>query len=261
MTLESGARIGQYEIRGPLGAGGMGVVYRAFDTRLTRDVAIKLLSGAPTADGRLLHEARAIAALNHRHICTVYEVGAADGVSFIAMELVDGRSLRDLVATGRWPAERVCRIGRELAEALEHAHAHNIIHRDFKTANVMMTADGHAKVVDFGIAVRTAGFADSTQTLEVSVADGRVSGTVPYMAPEVLQGAMPSARSDLGIGHGALRADLRAVAVQWKERVRGDCRDSAGPSPAAAPGHARGTRTDHRALPGEGTGRPPGARR
>src|SRR5262245_61282049 len=123
MTLEPGARIGQYEIRGPLGAGGMGVVYRAYDTRLARDVAIKLLGRSETPDRRLLHEARAIAALNHRNICTVYEVGAAEGVSFIAMELIEGRSLRDLLGGGRWAAERVCRVGRELAEALEHAHA------------------------------------------------------------------------------------------------------------------------------------------
>src|SRR5678816_2736504 len=117
------------EIVDPLAAGGMGVVYRARDTRLGRDVAVKLLPGIadgdPAARARLLHEARTAASLNHAHICTVHDVGDADGVPFIAMELVDGESLQHTIRRGRFSAERACRIGRQLAEALEYAHAHN----------------------------------------------------------------------------------------------------------------------------------------
>ena len=130
----------------------MGVMYRAHDTRLRRDVALKLLgTDRDTNQDDLLREARTIAALNHPHICTVHEVDTVEGVSFIAMELVEGESLRSVIASGRCSAERVWRIGRQLADALEHAHAHGVIHRDFKTANVMITPEGRAKVVDFGI--------------------------------------------------------------------------------------------------------------
>ena len=197
MTLLPGARVGSYEIAARIDAGGMGVLYRAHDTRLRRDVALKLLgTDRDTNHDDLLREARTIAALNHPHICTVHEVDTVDGVSFIAMELIEGESLRSVIASGRCSAERVWRIGRQLADALEHAHAHGVIHRDFKTANVMITPDGRAKVVDFGISLRTAAPTEHTATAGAE-ADPRISGTIPYLAPELLRGGWPDARSDI----------------------------------------------------------------
>ncbi len=197
MTLLPGARVGSYEIAARIDAGGMGVLYRAHDTRLRRDVALKLLgTDRDTNHDDLLREARTIAALNHPHICTVHEVDTVDGVSFIAMELIEGESLRSVIASGRCSAERVWRIGRQLADALEHAHAHGVIHRDFKTANVMITPDGRAKVVDFGISLRTAAPTEHTATAGAE-ADPRISGTIPYLAPELLRGEWPAARSDI----------------------------------------------------------------
>jgi eukaryotic-like serine/threonine-protein kinase len=198
MTLPQGARVGAYEIAARIGAGGMGVVYRAHDTRLRRDVALKLLStDGDTNQDDLLHEARMIAALNHPHICTVHDVGVADGMSYIAMELIDGESLRSIIPSSRWSADRVWRIGRQLADALEHAHAHGVIHRDFKTTNVMMTGDGRAKIVDFGISAGAPEPTDHTVTAGILEPGAAISGTVPYMAPEVLQGEWPSTRSDI----------------------------------------------------------------
>jgi Tol biopolymer transport system component len=198
MTLTPGTRVGPYAITDRIGAGGMGVVYRAHDSRLRRDVALKLLSLDRHGNhDAILREARTIAALNHPHICTVHEVGVADGVSFIAMEFIEGESLSTIIRSNRWSADRVWRVGRQLAEALEHAHAHGVIHRDFKTANVMVTTDGRVKVVDFGIAVRALAVAGETVTAGVLEAGAPITGTVPYMAPEVLQGAPPDARSDI----------------------------------------------------------------
>jgi serine/threonine protein kinase len=198
MTVLPGAHIGPYRIVDQIGAGGMGVVYRAHDTRLRRDVALKLLgSDRDSQQQDLLREARTIAALNHPHICTVHEVGTADGVSFIAMELVDGESLRSIIRSIRWSSDRVWRLGRQLADALEHAHTHGVIHRDFKTANVMITGDGRAKVVDFGIAVRAPAATEHTVTAGNLESGAQIPGTVAYMAPEVLQGTAPDIRSDI----------------------------------------------------------------
>jgi serine/threonine protein kinase len=159
----------------------MGLVYRARDTRLRRDVALKILrpsrdDGRP-AGNSLLREARAAAALNHPNICTVHEVGEIDGTSFIAMELVAGTSLQAILARGRLTAARVTRIGRQLADALEHAHANGVVHRDFKSANVVITADGRAKVLDFGIAARTPEALAATATLTMADDDVAIAGT------------------------------------------------------------------------------------
>jgi Tol biopolymer transport system component len=201
MPLEAGSRLGPYEIIAPLGAGGMGVVYRARDPRLGRDVAIKLLpeiaGSSPDAGAQLLREARTAASLNHPHICTVYDVGDANGVPFIAMELVEGETLRDSISHGRFSADRACRIGKQLAEGLEYAHAHGVIHRDFKSANVVLMPNQHAKIMDFGIAVRAAAPTDHTRTAGTDQAAFKFAGTIGYMAPEALQGAPASVRSDI----------------------------------------------------------------
>jgi Tol biopolymer transport system component len=198
VPLAAGSRLGRYEIVGVLGAGGMGIVYRARDPRLDRDVAIKLLpdiaEGDLAARTRLLHEARTAASLNHPNICSVYDVGDSDGGPFIAMELMEGETLRDTIRRGRLSPDRVCSIGIQLARALEFAHSCNVVHRDFKSANVMMMP-GTAKVMDFGIATREAAPTDSTRTSAGSPPG--VAGTIAYMAPEVLQGAAAGVRSDI----------------------------------------------------------------
>jgi serine/threonine protein kinase len=177
----------------------MGVVYRATDTRLRRDVALKLLSdsveGAAAGTERLLREARLAATLNHPNICTVHEVGEHDGLPFMALELIDGESLRVVLRRGPLPAERAYRLGHELADAIEHAHAHGVIHGDLKSANIMLTRDGRAKVLDFGIARRASGPLDETRTMTRE--DEGVAGTPAYMAPELLQGQPPSVRTDI----------------------------------------------------------------
>ena len=199
MSLEAGSKFGVYEIVAPLGRGGMGTVYRARDTRLQRDVAIKFLNEPGLAQaGRsaraLLHEARAVSALNHPNICTVYEVGDRDGESYIAMEHVEGRTLGGIISGGALPIETAVRIGMQIADALEHAHERNLIHRDLKSANVIVTPRGSAKVLDFGLATRMTAAADMTRS--GTLGEPGIAGTVAYMAPEALRGEI-DARSDI----------------------------------------------------------------
>ena len=197
--MNPGSRFGPYEILAPLGTGGMGAVYRATDTRLRRDVAIKLLNQASGAGdaARLLREARLAATLNHPHVCTIHEVGEVDGTPFMAMELVGGETLQAVLQRGPLDADRLCRIGGQLADALEHAHVNGIVHGDFKSANVMIAADGRAKVLDFGIARRVADAGDVTRTATVQDAQSAHAGTLSYMAPEQLSGGEPSVKSDI----------------------------------------------------------------
>src|SRR5262245_55963788 len=155
MTLVAGARLGTYEILGPLGAGGMGEVYRARDTRLGREAAIKVLPlgdiGDEAARRRLVREARTASQLNHPHAGTIYEVGDADGLTYIAMERVEGPPLNLLIGTRGLPTETVVRYGTQLADALSYAHERGVIHRDLKCANAVVTEDGRVKVLDFGL--------------------------------------------------------------------------------------------------------------
>ncbi len=198
-----GRTLGDYRIVDKLGAGGMGEVYRAHDAKLERDVALKVLPGDRFADdtarARLLREARAAARLNHPHICTVYEVGEADGQAFIAMELVEGEPLSARLARGPLPAEQTARYALQLADALAHAHERGVVHRDFKSANVVVTPDGRAKVLDFGLArqVRDGQIDEATKSQVSLTAAGAVMGTLAYMAPEQLRGEPADARSDI----------------------------------------------------------------
>ena len=150
--------LAHYRITDKLGAGGMGEVYRARDEQLDRDVAIKVLPASsfedPVARARLLQEARAAAALNHPHICTVHEVGEADGQTYIAMELVDGQPLSERLRAGPLHADQVMRYGLQLADALAHAHERGVVHRDLKSANIIVRPDGRLEVLDFGLAKR-----------------------------------------------------------------------------------------------------------
>ncbi|HET9262607.1 MAG TPA: protein kinase [Vicinamibacterales bacterium] len=201
MALAPGTRLGPYEITSALGAGGMGEVYRARDVRLERQVAIKLLVSADAGDAadRLLREARSASALNHPNICTLHEIGDADGHPFIVMELVEGESLDRRLAGQGLGLPAVLRLGAQIAAGLEHAHARGIVHRDLKSANVAVTSDGRAKILDFGIARRipTSDLANATRAAATLTSQKEIAGTLSYMAPEVLQGQPADARSDL----------------------------------------------------------------
>lgn len=198
-----GTQLGQYRIESQLGAGGMGVVYRAFDTRLERRVAIKLFSNqlsTPQARQRLMHEARSASALNHPNVCTVYEVGESGDTMYLVMEFVEGRTLTAMIPAGGLPVGTIVRYGSQIAGALAHAHERGVVHRDLKCANVVVTPDGHAKVLDFGIAQRQFQESDPAADTETQVsflAPGHVAGTLSYMSPEALRGEMVDGRADI----------------------------------------------------------------
>ena len=198
-----GQTISHYEILEKLGEGGMGVVYRAHDESLDRDVALKILPPGslsdPAARALLTREARTASQLNHANICTIYEVGEVEGQAYIAMELVAGQPLNARLAAGPLPAEHVLRYGLQLAEALRHAHERGVVHRDLKSANVMITAEGHAKVLDFGLAKRLSEneLDEATRSQATLTAPGALVGTLAYMSPEQLRGRPADARSDI----------------------------------------------------------------
>jgi len=199
-----GQRFGHYVIEQKLGEGGMGVVYRAKDEKLQRDVALKFLgtlaTGSSASHERALQEARAISALNHPNICTVYEVDEVDGKPFIAMEYIEGRLLSLEIPSTGMSLEQVERYGLQLADALQHAHTRGIIHRDLKAANVILTPSGRLKVLDFGISrkVDPGSGGNETTLLDQSwESQHTFTGTLPYMAPEVLKGQDADVRSDI----------------------------------------------------------------
>jgi serine/threonine protein kinase len=201
MALSPGTRIGQYEVLAQLGAGGMGEVYRAHDSRLGRDVALKVLHPDVARDEvrleRFTREARAVAALNHPHIVTIYSTENVDGVRFLTMELVEGETLAALVAVDRLPIERFLEIALALSDALSAAHQKQITHRDLKPGNIMVSHDGRVKILDFGLARVGGSGIDIGATREAVTQVGMVVGTIPYMAPEQVEGHATDARSDL----------------------------------------------------------------
>ena len=198
-----GETLGHYTIDARLGEGGMGVVYRAHDSRLQRTVAIKLIGGSATGSSaaehaRLLDEARAVSALNHPNICTVFEVGEVEGRAYIAMEYVEGQPLSQNVPHGGLPIETVVRYGTQIADALAHAHTRGVIHRDLKTANIVISGQGSAKVLDFGLARRIEVRGGDEATKSIELAESSVLlGTLAYVAPEVLLGQAADVRSDI----------------------------------------------------------------
>jgi len=206
VPLTIGTTLGPYEVLGPLGAGGMGEVYRARDTRLARDVAIKVLpatvASSPERLARFEREAKTVAGLNHPNIVVLYSIEEADGTRFLTMELVDGRDLSNLVSAGGLPVDQVLDVAIALSDALVAAHEKGVVHRDLKPANVMLTREGRVKVLDFGLAKLAMPDVNSELTQAATVAsplstDGQVVGTVPYMAPEQIRGETVDARSDL----------------------------------------------------------------
>jgi serine/threonine-protein kinase len=202
MSMTAGTKLGRYEIRAQLGAGGMGEVYLAEDTQLGRRVAIKLL---PTetisnehARKRLVREARAAAKLDHPTICSVYEVGEEGGHSFIVMQYLEGETLDTRMTRKPLEMKESLTIASQVADALSEAHAHGIIHRDIKPSNIILTPRGQAKVMDFGLARMTTGATDSeAETQSLLTTPGAVIGTVPYMSPEQVRGESLDARSDI----------------------------------------------------------------
>ena len=205
MPLAPGTRLGPYEIVAPAGAGGMGEVYRARDTRLDRTVAIKVLPehlSAPQARQRFEREARAISALSHPHICTLHDVGSHEGADYLVMEYLDGESLADRLRRGAMPTESLLRCATEIADALDRAHRSGIVHRDLKPGNVMLTKAG-SKLLDFGLArcalpLTASGQLTHSPTLTRPLtAEGSIVGTFQYMAPEQLEGKEADARSDI----------------------------------------------------------------
>src|SRR3984885_219813 len=203
MALTSGTNLGPYEILSPIGAGGMGEVYRARDTRLGRDIAIKVLPGALAHDAdrlrRFEQEARTIAALNHPNILGIHDIGVHDGAPFLVSEFLEGQTLREKLISGPMPVRRAIEYALGIAQGLAAAHEKGIVHRDLKPENVFVTRDGRIKVLDFGLAklVRqeenheTAVTLTSTPTLP-----GTVMGTVGYMSPEQVRGEPIDPRSD-----------------------------------------------------------------
>ena len=198
-----GQTLGHYRIVERIGAGGMGVVYRARDEPLGRDIALKVLPSGAIADdsarSALLREARLASALNHAHIATIYEVGEADGQAYIAMELVAGNPLRAVLPPRGLPIETLLRYAAQISAALAHAHERRIVHRDLKSANVIITPDGQAKVLDFGLAQRLPeeDLTEVTRSTGTLNETGALTGTLPYMAPEVLSGQPADTRSDI----------------------------------------------------------------
>src|ERR1700733_15374619 len=195
MALTSGTKIGPYEIQSPLGAGGMGEVYRARDTRLGRDVAIKVLPEGVAKDAdrlwRFEQEARTIAALSHPNILGIHDIGKHDGAPFLVSELLEGQTLREKLEVGPLPVKRAIEYALGIAQGLAAAHEKGIVHRDLKPENVFITKDGRVKVLDFGLAK----LASSEQTHETVVTltspatlPGMVMGTVGYMSPEQVRG-------------------------------------------------------------------------
>ena len=195
--------LAHYRVDGPLGAGGMGEVYKALDTKLGRLVAIKVLAPAAVADPnarrRLIEEARAAAALTHPHIVTIYSVDEAGGADLIVMEYVEGQSLKERLAAGPLEPAELIRLGIEVSEALGAAHAIGLVHRDIKPANILLTASGAAKVLDFGIAKRMESATAETlmHTATSMTGSGQIIGTVAYMSPEQARGETLDGRADV----------------------------------------------------------------
>jgi serine/threonine-protein kinase len=194
----AGAQLGAYRIERPLGRGGMGAVFKAYDTTLHRIVALKLMDGdRERSHSQLLREARNAAALNHPNICTIYEVGQADGATFIAMEYIDGRPLSDRLAESALSVDEAVRYGIAAADALTYAHEHGVIHRDLKAANAMVSVAGRLKLVDFGLARREDPLLTDATTIASLAPAGVAVGTPYSMAPEQVRGGVTTARTDI----------------------------------------------------------------
>src|SRR5271163_2300298 len=228
MPLAPSTKLGPYEIQSPLGAGGMGEVYRALDTRLDRTVAIKVLashlSSSPELKQRMEREGRAISSLNHPHICHLYDIGSQNGTDYLVMEFLEGETLAERLRKGAMPLAEVIKIGIAVAEALAVAHRSGIVHRDLKPGNIMLTAGG-AKLMDFGLAkplglpaapgsgsapsFTAAATMSGASPLSPLTTAGSIIGTIQYMSPEQIEGKEADARSDI-FAFGAVLYEMAA---------------------------------------------------
>jgi Tol biopolymer transport system component len=228
MSLAPGFRLGPYEIQAPIGAGGMGEVYRARDTRLDRTVAVKALPAQFAADPQLRErfdrEARAISSLSHPHICALFDVGRQDDVDFLVMEFLEGQTLAERLAGGPLPFDQALQCAIQIADALDKAHRSGIVHRDLKPANVMLTKAG-AKLLDFGLAKQTApvvaasGLSMMPTTPHGVTAQGTILGTFQYMAPEQIEGLEADARTDI-FAFGALLFEMLTGKTAFEGKTR-----------------------------------------
>src|SRR6202795_2952590 len=206
MALAPGTKLGPYETLSPLGSGGMGEVYRARDTRLGRDVAIKILAREMSADParkqRFEREAKTISGLNHPHICVLHDVGSQDGMDYLVMECLEGETLAKRLEKGPIPLDQVLKFGGQIADALDKAHRSGVVHRDLKPGNIMLTPTG-AKLLDFGLSKPVLALATgatltaaATPTTPVTQ-EGTILGTFQYMSPEQIEGKELDSRSDI----------------------------------------------------------------
>src|SRR5450755_1233890 len=205
MVLNSGTKLGPYEIQSPLGSGGMGEVYRAIQSGLDRTVAIKVLPAEKVADRerkqRFVQEAKSASSLNHPNIITIYDIGQAEGVDFISMEYVSGKALDRLIPRHGMRLNEALKCAVQIADALARAHSAGIVHRDLKPGNIMVNEHGLVKVLDFGLAKLTEATPvdgdESTRTMRPATEEGTIVGTVAYMSPEQAEGKKVDARSDI----------------------------------------------------------------
>jgi serine/threonine protein kinase/WD40 repeat protein len=258
MTIAPGRRLGPYEILSPIGAGGMGEVYKARDTRLGRDVAIKVLPASFTSDAdrlrRFEQEARAVAALSHPNILAVHDIGTQDGNPYIVTELLDGRTLRDQLNDGALPVRKALDYATQISAGLAAAHGRGIVHRDLKPENVFCTKDGRVKILDFGLAKQSpspaapSGATMSGATIpDAQTEPGLVMGTVGYMSPEQVRGATADQRSDL-FSLGAILYEMLSGKRAFKRDTNAETMTAilkeeppelTGTNPAIAPGLER----------------------
>src|SRR4051812_3933588 len=224
MPLTAGTKLGPYEIHSPIGAGGMGEVYRARDTRLNRDVAIKILPASFSADPdrlqRFAQESRAAAALNHPNILSIYDIGEDRGAPYVVSELLEGESLRERLRAGPLSSRKALDYAQQIAKGLAAAHDKGIVHRDLKPENLFITSDGRAKILDFGLAKFThpeANVSDDAPTMQVATEAGTVMGTAGYMSPEQVRGKPTDARSDI-FSFGAILYEM----LSGKRAFHGD---------------------------------------
>ncbi len=224
MALTSGTKLGPYEILSPLGAGGMGEVYRARDSRLNRDVAVKILPALFSADAdrlqRFAQESRAAAALNHPNILSIFDIGGDHGTPYVVFELLEGETLRDRLRTGALSSRKAIDFAQQVCKGLAAAHEKGIVHRDLKPENIFITHDGRAKILDFGLAKITRPEPDAAgdaPTLQANTEAGTVMGTVGYMSPEQVRGKVADSRSDI-FAFGAILYEM----LSGKRAFHGD---------------------------------------